>query len=166
MLNCLALHPTTTVAGCAISQGFQNRQSVQSNEHLPASVLRIRVVGGTSHEMKKRFIHLLSRTETQSQKENISQTHNQERYLTKTTARQSTQIPIQKPHVRSVTICRGSDPEGKVPGSNPYACGSLNNLSGLLLSVQGVAGQDLPVVEHALRECLAASVGAQVSSET
>ena len=43
--------------------------------------------------------------------------------------------------------------------------GLLANLEGLALLLERVAGHDLPVVEHALREGLAAGVGAQVGGE-
>ena len=43
--------------------------------------------------------------------------------------------------------------------------GVLHDLVGLGALLERVSGQDLPVVKHALREGLAASVGSQVSSE-
>jgi hypothetical protein len=44
--------------------------------------------------------------------------------------------------------------------------GCLDDLSNLAGLVEGVAGHDLPVVEHALREGLASSVGAEISGES
>lgn len=44
--------------------------------------------------------------------------------------------------------------------------GVEDNLGGLGSGIQWVSGQDLPMIEDALRESLTTSVGTQVSGET